>query len=484
MYGNILKEEDTMPDIRYVCVSDMHLGSDNSVLTPIKPNSIAIDTSQPGAVMSQLVLCLRELIAQNEGTEKPTLVLNGDILEMDLSDTNKAAMVFERFIELIFPQEGEALFNKNILYIPGNHDHHIWENARETQYVKFIAGIQPGAELPAPWHTTKMFAPDLVREYFLTSLLRRYPHLRDATVNVVYPNYALVSNDGQKCIIFSHGHYVESIYSLMSTLNSMFFPNRKRPKVVWELEAENFAWVDFFWSTVGRSGDVGQDIGLFYAKLQDKQQVEKLIANFSTSWLEQTNQPKWVEGIEARGVEWLLDFVFNRLPSFEKNRTDQVLSPDAQNGLQWYMEGPLLEQVRIENKQYIPADITFLFGHTHKPFQQEMNFAGYPALLKVYNSGGWVVDTVQVSPVHGAAVILIDETLHAITLRMYNQATSLEEYAVRVEECVPPGATSSAFYDHINAYVNHASDPWKTFSEVVAEAVRLHAQVLQTKINL
>jgi hypothetical protein len=113
-----------------------------------------------------------------------------------------------------------------------------------------------------------------------------------------------------------------------------------------------------------------------------------------------------------------------------------------------------------------------------------MNFAGYPALLKVYNSGGWVVDTVQVSPIHGAAVILIDETLHAITLRMYNQATSLEEYAVRVEECVPPGVTSSAFYDHINACVNHASDPWKTFSEAVAEAVRLHAQVLQTKINL
>src|SRR5216684_9247717 len=124
MYGNILKEEDTMPDIRYVCVSDMHLGSDNSVLTPIKPNSIAIDTSQPGAVMSQLVLCLRELIAHNEGTEKPTLVLNGDILEMDLSDTNKAAMVFERFIELIFPQKAKRFLTRTFSISPGNHDHH------------------------------------------------------------------------------------------------------------------------------------------------------------------------------------------------------------------------------------------------------------------------------------------------------------------------------------------------------------------------
>ena len=31
---------------------------------------------------------------------KPTLVLNGDILEMALTDTNKAAMVFDRFIAL------------------------------------------------------------------------------------------------------------------------------------------------------------------------------------------------------------------------------------------------------------------------------------------------------------------------------------------------------------------------------------------------
>ncbi len=485
MYVNMLKKgRDPMPDIRYVCLSDMHLGADNSVLTPIKPNSIVTDTSQPSAVLSQLVLCLRELIAHNEGKEKPTLVLNGDILEMALSDTNKAAMVFERFIELIFPQEGEALFNKNILYIPGNHDHHIWESARETQYVKFISGIQPKTELPAPRHTTKMFTSDLVRESFLTSLLQRYPHLKDAAVNVAYPNYALVNNDGQKCIIFSHGHYVESIYSLMSTLNTMFFPDRKKPKVVWELEAENFAWVDFFWSTMGRSGDVGQDIDLFYAKLQDKQQVKKLIANFSNSWLEKSNHLKRIEGLEARGVEWLLDFVLTRLFPLEKSHTEHVLSPDAQRGLQWYMEGPLLEQVLIENNQHIPADITFLFGHTHKPFQQEMNFAGYPALLKVYNSGGWVVDTPQISPLHGAAVILIDETLNALTLRMYNQATSVEEYAVRVEECAHPGVTSSAFYDRINARVNHASDPWKTFSEAAAEAVRVHAQVLQTKINL
>src|SRR5215470_10004197 len=267
-----------MPDIHYVCLSDMHLGADNSILTSIKPNSIETDPMLTSPVLSQLVACLRELITQNENKEKPTLILNGDILELALAETNVAAMVFERFIELIFPRDGEALFDKHILYIPGNHDHHIWETARETQYVNYIDRIPAGAPLEVPWHTTKMFSPDLVRGYFLTDLIQRYPHLKDAVISIIYPNYAVVSSDGHKCIIFNHGHYVESIYSLMSTLNTMIFPNRQRPKVVWDLEAENFAWIDFFWSTMGRSGGVGRDIGLIYDKLQDPQQVDQLIA--------------------------------------------------------------------------------------------------------------------------------------------------------------------------------------------------------------
>lgn len=473
-----------MPDIRYVCLSDMHLGADNSILTAIKPGCIETDTSRPSAVLSQLALCLRELITRNEGAEKPTLILNGDILEMALTDVNKAAMVFERFIELVFPRDGEALFKQDILYFPGNHDHHIWESARETGYLHYISSLRPGDEIGAPNHTTKMFHPDFVREPFLTSLLHVYPHLQNATVNIAYPNYALLSQNGQKSVIFSHGHYVESIYSLMTSLNTMVFPDRKRPTVIWELEAENFAWIDFFWSTLGRSGDVGQDIGIFYAKLQNNKQVEKLVANFITNWLAHTNQLKLLEGIEERGLGWAVNFIFNKLHPLEKQQIDHTLSADAMRGLQWFAQGVLLEQLTRENNSSIPPDIAFLFGHTHKPFQQEMKLNGYPTPLKVYNTGGWVVDTVNISPRHGAAVLLIDEMLDTVSVRMYNQAANQRDYVVSVEELTRPGMANSAFYASVNASVNNARDPWKTFSETVAEAVGAHAQLLQTKINM
>lgn len=132
----------------------------------------------------------------------------------------------------------------------------------------------------------------------------------------------------------------------------------------------------------------------------------------------------------------------------------------------------------------LTAIITFLFGHTHKPFQQWMNFTDYPAPLKVYNSGGWVVDTVNISPLHGAAVLLLDDALNTVSLRMYNQAFNPRDYTVCVEELTHNVMTENAFFRHLRASVTNERDPWKTFSEIVAEAVDAHAQLLKTKIAM
>jgi len=117
-------------DIRYVCLSDLHLGEEDSILTALNEN--VVDSDNPSPVMIELVKCLKELILKNKGTRKPTLILNGDILELALSTTNISTMVLERLLELFMKKE-EELFEK-IIYIPGNHDHHMWEQIRETQY--------------------------------------------------------------------------------------------------------------------------------------------------------------------------------------------------------------------------------------------------------------------------------------------------------------------------------------------------------------
>src|SRR5205807_8784895 len=56
--------------------------------------------------------------------------------------------------------------------------------------------------------------------------------------------------------------------------------------------------------------------------------------------------------------------------------------------------------------------------------------AGYHRPLWIYNTGGWVVDSLKPAPLQGGAVILIDEALNVASLRVYNQAADASSYRV------------------------------------------------------
>ena len=472
-----------MPDIRYVCLSDMHLGEEDSLLTNLKTASTDTDPTQPSPTMVQLVECLRHLILQNEKKKKPTLILNGDILELALTTTNQAAMVFERFIELIMAPGGE-LFER-ITYIPGNHDHHLWEVARETQYVNHIENIDPGEHLDIPWHTTNMFVeddPNPVPAYFLTRLVQRFPNLKDFVITTAYPNFGLFLEEGQKCVIFHHGHFIEPLYQLMSTLRNLIFPDREKPRQIAEIVAENFAWIDFFWSTMGRSGAAGQDIELIYEKMQDREQFKKLLYTLADNLAKEYDLPGW-DVATAKILKWVFSAMVNKIVGTERTQVDRPLSKDAEKGLWAYMNRSLREQILEERKRNMPYDVTFVFGHTHKPFQEDMNFKGYPEWVNVYNTGGWVVESVEPQPLHGGAVILVDEDLNSVSLRMYNEGADPLEYSVKIKEATHAGEENDPFYRRIFDLIRPSEDPWKTFSAIAARSVRIRAQNLRARIN-
>lgn len=393
-------------------------------------------------------------------------------------------MVFERFIKLIMPP-GEELFER-IIYIPGNHDHHLWESARETQYVNHISTLNPGEFLPIPWHATNMFeekAANPVPAYFLTKLVQRFPHLKDTVITTAYPNFGIVSNDNRKCVIFHHGHFIESLYHLISILRALLFSDRKMPTHVWDIEAENFAWIDFFWSTMGRSGDAGQDIELIYEKMQDPKELEKLLSTLATNLAKRYDLLGWGDAMEAKLLKLAFNGITPKIAERERTQTDSPLSQDAEKGLWAYMCGPLREQIDIELKGNMPSDVTFVFGHTHKPFQEDINFKGYPQWVNVYNTGGWVVETVKAEPLHGGAIVLVDENLDATSLRMYNELENIQGYSVRADQAKHPGDPDNPLYSHICKLVEKRADLWKSFLDTVARAVSVRAQNLRARIN-
>lgn len=475
-----------MSDIRYVCLSDMHLGAQNSLLTNLTPNNQTSETSVASPTLSALVECLKELISHNEGTEKPTLILAGDILELALTTENIAAMAFERFIELILPASGQRLF-KDIYFIPGNHDHHLWETARETQYVAFLKDPKfnqtPGEYLDIPWHTTSMFEPRAVPSIFLNGIIQRYPHLANEEIGTVYPNMALLTEDHRRCAIFTHGHFAESMYLLMSTMRGLMFPKSARPELTWDFEAENFAWIDFFWSTMGRSGTVGTDIEIVYDKLQDQKQLRQLVLNLANGLANKPNRPGWKNWLEARMLRKVAKLILFAASHAERTETAEYLTADAKNGLQTYIEGPVLKQIKIERNSNVPPNVAVIFGHTHKPFQSQMNFAGYGPGVNVYNTGGWVIDNVKREPIIGGAAVLADKDLNLTSLRMYNELEDSSAYSVKVETATRSDDAKNPFHERIAGLVDSTKDPWKTFSEVTANEVPRRVANLQHKID-
>ena len=417
-----------MTDIRYVILSDLHFGAENSVLTALneRPASagsagFSADPQRPSPLLSGLIGGLRELTRGQD--RPPTLILAGDILDLALSLDEVCAMVFRLFAHLAFA-DGSPAFNPVIHYVPGNHDHHEWEITREDQYVTYVCGQPKDAELVRPWHTTKL-EPSAERPVassaLLTGLARSQTGGTGVEVHVSYPNLALRTPDGHRCLVVSHGHFTESIYTLMSRLRDILYPEQRQAPCqdIDRLEEENFAWIDFLWSTLGRSGQVGTDMGLIYADLTSPRDTDALVSNLVSAMT--AKSPGWRRAPERWALNAVLERAANRVAKTERGTPSVALTAAGQAGLRDYLEGPVRAQLRHELGS-VPDEVTFVYGHTHKPFIDRWSVPGFPSPVHIANTGGWVVDTTAPAPVQAGVAVLVNENLDAASLQFYRQS--------------------------------------------------------------
>ncbi|MGH3260877.1 MAG: hypothetical protein ACRDNS_02665, partial [Trebonia sp.] len=361
-----------MTDIRYVILSDLHFGAENSVLTALNERpatagstGFSADPQRPSPLLGGLVDGLRALTRGQD--RPPTLILAGDILDLALSLDEVCAMVFRLFAHLAFGDRQPA-FDPVIRYVPGNHDHHEWEITREKQYVSYVCGQPADAELVGPWHTTKLLPPDehpVASSALLTGLARSQPGASQVQVEVSYPNLALHSPDGRRCLVVSHGYFTESIYTLMSQLRNILYPGQRNgPMDIDRLEEENFAWIDFFWSTLGRSGEVGTDMGLIYADLRSPKDIDALVSNLVRAMT--AKSPGWLRVPERWALNAALRHEVLKVARSERGTPTVALTAAGQAGLRDYLAGPVRGQLR-DQLGLVPDEVTFVYGHTHKP---------------------------------------------------------------------------------------------------------------------
>ena len=470
-------------NLRYVVVSDLHLGAANSILTCLTEDNRKTCPNTASDLLVQFAACLREVARLSNDGQPPTLVLNGDILELALAGTNEAAMTFRKFIEaLSVPGAGKDWpFGKKVYYLPGNHDHHLWNIAREKQYREFyMAKTEANQFLEPEFQTTNMFNDSRLNPIpcdFLNLAVKPLPCAAGIEFLTVYPNFGLLNDNKTRCVVFHHGHYIESIYSLMTHLKKVFFPKESNPRFLWDLEAENGAWIDFFWSALGRSGQVGTDVELVYDTMQSNPAFHEFLDRLAKS-LALMAPPKknWSAALWAPFIRKALTHAFDAITRREVHQTDSPLSEDAQTGLTQYLENYVLGEImRIQRS--VPQDTTFVFGHTHKPFESTGNFKCYPKPVKLLNSGGWVVDTKDVSTRKGGAVIVVDEDLNVASVRMYNEH---EPQQAASHVCVnAAGGQDNPLLGQLSGSINPLAGPWGKLSQLVEKELIAHRQNLE-----
>lgn len=481
-----------MSEIKYICMSDLHLGDKYSLLTYlIKDEENEKDkdkkkTVLPSATLKALAECLKTLAAQQK--IKPTLVLVGDALELALASTHEALMAFELFVKEMLIKENEPLFDK-IIFIPGNHDHHLWEATRETRYAENPPYDDDGLLLPFK-HTSLMLCksekennPDnLCADFFLSHLLKngRIKGLTNKiSIVTAYPNFALEKNN--RCIIMTHGHYIEPLYCAMSELDQRLFPKRIKPKSIEDLERQNFAWIDFFWSSMGRQGEVGEDVERIYYSLNNPKELRKMLVNLAESCI--PDETGFIGNILSsylsdKAIEWLIKIIVER----ERCSHDGYLSNEAADGLYEYMNKYVTQQYMQEAgivaKGVIDLETTLIFGHTHSPFCLSApsledplteKFNGFSKPLDIYNTGGWVVEDEDPNETHGASLVVIDEDLNTAAIEMYMEKADGLQSPMQI---ICADGHSNELAAHCEKLIE--KDSFKKFSEALAaEALEL-----------
>ncbi len=467
-----------MTSIRWVCISDLHLGALNSLLTNVTEDGERVDGSAASPVLTALCECLRSL--RTPGQDPPELIVLGDLFELALTAPEDAAATFSQLIAGLRPGMPDAAVAPALRFVPGNHDHHLWSRASDDRYLRLLAGDASTIPAAHDRHATHLLPAndkELVRDRFVEILATRGEPATAVTVVQSYPNLGLVTEAGDRSVILSHGHFIEPLYRMMSQLDTVFGTPRTGAIEAWQLEADNGGWIDFFWSSMGDSGDVMRVTRSLYESLQSTDTIHAEIAAIERA-IKVAGASRARADVEAHAVAELLRAGIGTAVR-ERHCGGIILSPHAETGLVSYLDGPVVTQMAAEIGA--PGDVTFVFGHTHKPFVDVRTTTAFPAPVSVVNTGGWVVDTPQLNPLKGASLILIDEDLNVAAVRCYTEGTDPSSYRVRIEPANAAGPNPLA--DSLSASLDPDHEPWASLAQVLPSTVADRGRQLDERLR-
>ncbi len=457
--------------LRYICLSDQHAGALTSLLTPL--TEITLDGQSP--VTRALGEAFDAFLAQQQ--DQPQLIVLGDLLDLQFSDGARAAQAGVAHLKAL---TAGGRLDKTLIATAGNHDHALWTDARLGLEVKDRLSPTPG--LIHRKATRAFDSDDRVQSRMLTEIA----HLVGfADVDMRYPNIGF--GDRKKAVFLHHGHFVERPYRLMSDLKDFLDGAPRRWLTVEEIAAENAGWLDFFWASLGETGIADEAYDLyqslltaagFRAKSADWTEV---VADKLSEALPFSGNLALREALK-RATRVGFDASLGAMLDTERRAVIDPLTTEGWDGLRWYIDGVARSQIAAELDGDV-EDLTFVFGHTHKPFADRVISRASPNPVRVFNTGGWTLNGPRHDTAVGASMVLIDDALNVVAVRLMGtpqQGKVPRAYVEQVGEVRPGG---NQFAIEVARWLEGSQAAWENLALVAEEAYRVRQKMLLRMTN-
>jgi len=172
-----------MKKLKMLALSDLHLGEPESVLFNSEDRFNLID------------ITIKKISELSKGNEKfnngiEQLILIGDIVDLSVASDEEAYENIKVFLTSLL---GKVNIDK-IVYIPGNHDHHLWVELLKKEYGK--------DNFQDCFPKIKVDSSISNKEIFINNCLpSNYPSEK---IEIYYPNYRFETDTA--FYFFDHGH--------------------------------------------------------------------------------------------------------------------------------------------------------------------------------------------------------------------------------------------------------------------------------------
>ena len=230
-------------------------------------------------------------------------------------------------------------------------------------------------------------------------------------------------------------------------------------------------------------GGAGADMRALFRMLRNADEFDDFADDLARRTVKHVDVT-WIPGdaLERLALKKLLTWIAPRL-SGERSIRRSAFSPEVRRGIERYLFGPTYRQLRDEIG-YIPDEMTFVFGHTHKPFEAVLDIPERRQPLGVYNTGGWPIDSQEPFAAIGASILFLNARLDSASLRIFNDGEAGGDVSLELRSAVDD-SPAAEFGTRLAARVRDGggsdglAEPWSGLRTSIQDAILRRRQLHQ-----